>query len=281
MVVAGDTLYSIAWESGHDVRELAAWNRIAPPYLIRPGQKLRVRPSYGAKERAGNTSGARKKPNGPHIVARGESLYGIARDADVEVHDLAAWNDLSPPYTLEIGQKLRLTPDKKSQREAVAAGPRDSGASAKESGQARSKPPASSQSGSKNPASAGRSQTTVQWSWPADGALLERYRADGRSRGIEIGGARGALVHAAAGGHVVYQGSGLRGYGNLIIIKHNTDYLSAYAHCDRTYVREGDVVKSRQKLAEMGSSGTDRVKLHFEIRHRGRPVDPLDHLPRK
>jgi lipoprotein NlpD len=119
------------------------------------------------------------------------------------------------------------------------------------------------------------------WLWPAQGTLLERYRPNAALKGIDIGGSKGQPVSAAAAGQVVYQGSGLRGYGQLIILKHSADYLSAYAHCDRIYVKEGDMVKRGQKIADMGASGTDRVKLHFEIRYRGTPVNPLEHLPRK
>jgi lipoprotein NlpD len=116
------------------------------------------------------------------------------------------------------------------------------------------------------------------WSWPADGQVLNRY-TESDSKGVDIAGTRNAPVRAAANGRVVYQGSGLRGYGQLIIIKHNDEFLSAYAHNDRIHVKEGDAVKRGQKIADMGSTGTDRVKLHFEIRRQGVPVDPLKYLP--
>lgn len=118
------------------------------------------------------------------------------------------------------------------------------------------------------------------WAWPAVGRVLSRY-SEGDSKGLDIIGTRGQPVHAAASGRVVYQGSGLRGYGQLIIIKHNDEFLSAYAHNDRIYVKEGDVVKRGQKIADMGSSGSDRVKLHFEIRRQGIPIDPLKYLPKR
>ena len=119
------------------------------------------------------------------------------------------------------------------------------------------------------------------WAWPTEGKILARFNAKGPNKGIDIGGRKGQAIRAAARGTVVYQGSGLRGYGKLIIIKHNADFLSAYAHSDRIYVREGNVIKRGQKIAEMGSSGTNRVKLHFEIRRRGIPVNPLKYLPKK
>ena len=118
------------------------------------------------------------------------------------------------------------------------------------------------------------------WAWPADGRVLSRY-SEGDAKGLDISGIRGEPVRAAASGRVVYQGSGLRGYGQLIIIKHNDEFLSAYAHNDRIYVKEGDAVKRGQKIADMGSSGSDRVKLHFEIRRQGVPIDPLKYLPKR
>jgi lipoprotein NlpD len=118
------------------------------------------------------------------------------------------------------------------------------------------------------------------WIWPADGSVQNRY-SESDTKGLDISGTRGAAVRAAASGRVVYQGSGLRGYGQLIIIKHNDEFLSAYAHNDRIYVKEGDVVKRGQKIADMGSTGTDRVKLHFEIRRQGVPIDPLRYLPKR
>jgi lipoprotein NlpD len=122
--------------------------------------------------------------------------------------------------------------------------------------------------------------------WPTDGPILARFTPNGINKGLDIGGKRGQTVRAAAAGQVVYQGSGLRGYGQLIIVKHNGEFLSAYAHCDRIYcdriyAEEGDVIKVGQKIAAMGGSGADRIKLHFEIRYRGSPVDPLKYLPRK
>lgn len=110
--------------------------------------------------------------------------------------------------------------------------------------------------------------------------MLKRFGSGG-SKGINLAGSRGQPIRAANEGEVVYQGGGLRGYGQLIILKHSAEFLSAYAHCDRIYVKEGDVIKRGQKIAAMGSTGTDRPMLHFEIRYRGTPVDPLRYLPKK
>ncbi|MFP5349986.1 MAG: peptidoglycan DD-metalloendopeptidase family protein [Gammaproteobacteria bacterium] len=250
-VRAGDTLYSIAWESGLDARELAAWNDIEPPYVIRPGQRLRLKAPLAKQAMA----------SGYHTVVRGETLYGIASATGVRMQDLAAWNRLLPPFRLMPGQRLRLTDPNTGRGPAPAARQR----------------PAVARPAPREDAF--DRMTAIAWTWPTEGTMLARFDA-GASKGIDIGGASGQTIRAAAAGKVVYQGSGLRGYGKLIIIKHNADFLSAYAHCEATFVKEGDVVKSGQKIAVMGSTGTDRIKLHFEIRRRGIPVDPLQYLPK-
>jgi lipoprotein NlpD len=251
-VRAGDTLYSIAWESGRDYREVAAWNTLEPPYVIKPGQKIRLYPP-AVRKAAGSTSSQR-------IVAKGDTLYGIAKSTGIRYQDLALWNSLEPPYRLKPGQRLRLTPTGE-----VAAAP--------------SAPPTIATQKS----SAGKTAGTrpIEWIWPTEGAVIARFAPNDAAKGIDIGGTSGQTIRAAASGTVVYQGSGLRGYGQLIIIKHNADFLSAYAHCAAIYVQEGSVIKPGQKIAAMGSTGTDRIKLHFEVRRRGVPVDPLEYLPKK
>jgi lipoprotein NlpD len=282
-VLAGDTLYSIAWESGRDFRELAAWNGISAPYTIHPGQKLRLFPpdaQVSGKSPSAETTEEREPAGGKtgpdiHVVTRGETLYGIARKTGIKQGKLAAWNGLSAPYTLKPGQKLQLAPP-------------GSGATTSAKSTSRNTPASTGKTVTRTPDTSVRPTTAKSaktmaggWLWPAQGTLLERYRPNAALKGIDIGGSKGQPVSAAAAGQVVYQGSGLRGYGQLIILKHSADYLSAYAHCDRIYVKEGDMVKRGQKIADMGASGTDRVKLHFEIRYRGTPVNPLEHLPRK
>jgi lipoprotein NlpD len=270
-VAAGDTLYSIAWESGNDYRELAAWNDIPRPYLIKPGQKVRLtKPTQTAGE-----SSRRSEGPATHVVVRGETLYRIAITHDIRVQDLARWNDISPPYHLQVGQRLKLVgPDEPSGRAAPGS-------------QATVKAPAKKPVAAEKPKSnavprpaTGAADASIDWAWPADGNVIGRF-GDGNSKGIAIVGRKGQPIRASGSGQVVYQGGGLRGYGQLIIVKHNATYLSAYAHCDRILVKEGDVVKRGQKIADMGSSGTDRTKLHFEIRRHGTPVNPLSYLPRK
>jgi lipoprotein NlpD len=271
-VVAGDTLYSIAWESGRDYRELAGWNNIAAPFLIKPGQKLRLNPPLVNDD----TRAATNKPTVPtvHVVKRGETLYRIGLQYDVTPKDIAAWNQLPPPYQLRPGQKLRLTSPETPGTTAGKATRKKSDKPITASGPSHAAPV--------KPATARESTAprSGNWHWPAEGQLLGRFN-NASNKGIDIAGKKGQAILAADQGQVVYQGGGLRGYGQLIIIKHNAEFLSAYAHCDRIYVKEGDVVKRAQKIADIGSSGTDRIKLHFEIRYRGNPVDPMTYLPRK
>lgn len=267
-VVAGDTLYSIAWESGRDYRELAAWNGIAPPYTIKPGQRIRLHP----------TAAVATKTAGPisHAVQKGETLFGIAARYDVAVADLAVWNGLAAPYTIKPGQILRVVAPGE-----IAAKKDTKRADKKPAHKTETPPDVVANRATVPPSNIKTAASFGAWMWPAEGNLLARWNTGGASKGIDIGGKAGQPIVAAAPGTVVYQGSGLRGYGQLIIIKHNADFLSAYAHCDKIVVREGNVIKRGQKIAEMGNTGTDRVKLHFEIRHRGTPVDPLYFLPKK
>jgi lipoprotein NlpD len=121
----------------------------------------------------------------------------------------------------------------------------------------------------------------VHWRWPAQGQVVRHFSPKNGSKGIDIAGRSGQAVNAAAGGRVVYSGSGLRGYGKLIIIKHNNSHLSAYAHNERLLVKEGDTVNGGQRIASMGRAGDRQVKLHFQVRRNGKPVDPLRYLPKR
>ncbi len=217
-----------------------------------------------------------------HWVSAGETLYSIAWRYDIDHRKLANHNDISPPFTIYPGQTLRLDVDNAAAR---VQPPKRA-----EPARTNDKPStASSPSRSKNktdkpkPSSA---PTLIsgnpEWRWPAQGRVVAAYGAStGVNQGIDISGKLGDSVLAAAAGHVVYAGSGLRGYGNLVIIKHNDTYLSAYAHNRRLKVSEGDAVKAGEVIAEMGSSGTDNVRLHFEIRRDGKPVDPIGYLPKR
>ncbi len=207
-----------------------------------------------------------------HTVARGETLFAIAWRFNLDVDDLAAANAISAPYTIYPGQKLSLDLNKKTVSQVSTA---------------RTKQPVSTRSKiqtrkqqTKSPKS---SETqTLRWVWPVSGKLITRFSgSDELRKGIDIAAKKGEPVLAAGDGEIVYAGAGLRGYGNLLIVKHNDRYLSAYAHNSKLIAREGKKVKAGEKIAEIGSSGTDRDKLHFEIRRDGKPVNPLGYLPKR
>ncbi len=210
-------------------------------------------------------------------VKKGDTLIGIAWRAGLDYRRLARWNGLKPPYTIYPGQRLRLRPPpKKSQ----TAQPRPSSHGSKRTTARRAharphKPSKSSQShGKKKTAGAG-----LHWRWPVVGKVVRRF--DRTSNGIDIAVPPGTPVHAAEAGTVVYAGSGLIGFGQLIIIKHNNEFLSAYGHNRRLHVGEGDRVRRGQHISDTGTDRTGRGLLHFEIRRYGRPVNPLAHLPRR
>ncbi len=224
-----------------------------------------------------------------HVVAPGETLYSIAWRYNQDYKQLAKANNIGRSYTIYPGQRIYLDGRKLAAPTArTAVAPNSSKktpvvktntqvASSSRSDRLKKESPVVKKENTKQSHS-----TAVDWAWPAEGKILKGFQAQNAlSKGIDIGGKLGEPVSAAASGTVVYAGEGLRGYGKLIIIKHSDKYLSAYAHNKRLLVKEGDTVKKGEKIATMGQSGTDSVKLHFEIRYDGKPVDPLAHLPSK
>lgn len=210
-------------------------------------------------------------------VRRGDTLYSIAWRAGKDFRSLARLNGIRPPYTIYPGQLIRLhsatrqpqTPAKPQ----VQAKPRSATAATPEERPATRTRPATRSA----PASA-----ALRWQWPANGPVLSSYSAKDPSRkGIKIGGSAGQAVVAAEAGRVVYSGSGLIGYGQLIIIKHNDNYLSAYGHNAKLLVKEGETVVRGTRIADMGRSNDGRAMLHFEIRRDGHPIDPMTMLPRR
>lgn len=195
-----------------------------------------------------------------HTVREGETLYSIAFRYNLDQGDLAAWNKLGSGRLIYPGQKLRLTR------------PAGGGASRPASGR-----PAKSAAVKPAP------HTPVgDWRWPVDGPVIEAFSASPRTQsGMQIGGKRGQSIRASSGGQIVYAGSGLKSYGQLIIIKHNPSYLSAYGHNQELLVREGDQVNGGQQIARMGEGPGRKPLLHFEIRRDGKPVNPLAFLPRR
>jgi len=207
-----------------------------------------------------------------HKVIPGDTLHSVAWRYRKDYQQIANWNQLSPPYTIRAGQLLRVQPYPEELATPVKpAAPKEE----INAGQVRSSVPIREQS---RAAPAG----SPEWYWPTDGPLLKQSSGKTESvQGIDIGGQSGQAVRAAASGKVVYMGSGLASYGQLIIIKHSNNFLSAYAHNRRLLVKEGEKVQAEQIIAEMGSSGTDRAKLHFEIRRDGKPVNPIRYLPKR
>ncbi len=236
---------------------------------------------------------------GYYTVRPGDTLIRVGLETGQNWRDLQRWNGLDNPDRIEVGQVLRVLPpgqDPSAATVRAVTPPRTVDKSATDSKalpSAASAPVAASTPAvvtavpvpapvtpSTGGASAAQGDDDLNWMWPAQGPVLAAFD-DSRNKGVAIGGKAGDPVVAAADGRVVYAGSGLRGYGNLVIIKHNDTFLTAYAHNQVTLVREDQVVKRGQKIAEMGSTDADRVQLHFEIRRRGKPVDPARYLPNR
>ncbi|MCU0932484.1 MAG: peptidoglycan DD-metalloendopeptidase family protein [Serpentinimonas sp.] len=240
---------------------------------------------------------------GFYTVRPGDTLIRIGLDTGQNWRDLQAWNNLTNPDRLEVGQVLRVVPPgSAAPAPAVTAGPAVGVAPAPTTGtqvspiaggQVQERPlgsagtapqvaaaPATAPAAPAAPAPSApvAASEEIAFIWPARGAVIDAFD-EARNKGVGIAGRLGDPVMAAADGRVVYAGAGLRGYGNLVILKHNNTYLTAYAHNQALLVREDQVVRQGQTIAEMGSSDTDRVKLHFEVRRQGRPVDPMRHLP--
>ncbi|WP_109338696.1 peptidoglycan DD-metalloendopeptidase family protein [Saliniradius amylolyticus] len=219
-VQQGDTLFSIAWYSGNDYRDLARLNNIRPPYRIYPGQKLRLKPS--------------------------------PKTTDTNTSDTGQTRKLKPNQSVDRTKKQayggKKAVNKSSQESKQQAFP----------------------------------EVVNGWAWPANGKVIATFSLqDDGNKGIDIANTIGSPVRAAAKGKVVYTGDALRGFGNLVIIKHTDAYLTAYAHNRKILVKEQQWVEAGQHIAEMGDSGTSRVKLHFEVRHKGKSVNPMRYLPQR
>ncbi|WP_332745886.1 peptidoglycan DD-metalloendopeptidase family protein [Hydrogenophaga sp.] len=238
--------------------------------LVRPAD---IVPLPGA-ENAG-------KP-GYYTVKPGDTLFRIALDNGQNWRDVQAWNSLTNPNAIEVGQVLRVQPPAPvpPSTPAVASTPVSPAGvvSRPLTDTSPAAAPIPAPAPAPAPASAGADE--LNFVWPAQGTVVSSFD-ETTNKGVSISGKIGDPVVAAADGRVVYAGAGLRGYGNLIILKHNNTYLTAYAHNQALLVREDQAVRQGQKIAEMGSSDTDRVKLHFEVRRLGKPVDPIGYLPKR
>ncbi|MDI1260699.1 peptidoglycan DD-metalloendopeptidase family protein [Aquabacterium sp.] len=238
-VKPNDTLIRVSLETGQNWRDLAAWNNLDNPNLIEVGQVLRVEPPE-ATASAANGASSTKPIASPNIQARAI--------------------------------------DPKAPASTAASGVKPGASAASGSSAAASQAPSATETPKEPTPKDPREADEPNWQWPANGPLLGGFE-EGKRKGLAIGGKAGDPVFASADGRVVYAGSGLRGYGNLVIIKHNAEYLTAYAHNQTLLVKEDQAVRKGQKIAEMGSTDAERVQLHFEIRKQGKPVDPARQLP--
>ncbi|MFZ5456932.1 MAG: peptidoglycan DD-metalloendopeptidase family protein [Pseudomonadota bacterium] len=265
IVSKGETLYSIALEHGQDWRDLVIWNRIENPNLIRVGQELRVAPPEGAVEiRPIVTPGAvESRPLEPAPQQAAATAAPTAEPAN------SAVLKREPRGGVEAYSEEALARMKGAPLAAATVAPTPAAAAAATTPATPVVAPESS-----------RSEDGIEWSWPAQGRIIGRF-GEGSSKGVDVSGKLGDPVLAAAGGRVVYAGEAMRGYGKLVIIKHDNTYLSAYAHNSRILVQERDTVKRGQRIAELGDTDTEagKPRLHFEIRRQGKPVDPLKYLP--
>ena len=221
-----------------------------------------------------------------YIVVPADTLFSIAWRYGLKYEDLARHNGIKAPYIIRPSQVIRLDLSKKNLKSIAPAAQSDKWLAQKKQRPTPTKTTVFRQKNKTDRLGPARQPTAgadaPQWRWPVKGVILSSFQGNnGLNKGIDLGGKLGEPVLAAAPGQVVYAGSGLRGYGKLLIIKHNETFLSAYAHNERLRVKEGDLIKVGEVIADMGSSGTDRVKLHFEIRRDGTPVDPLKYLPRR
>jgi lipoprotein NlpD len=249
-VKRGDTLYSIALDSGLDYRDLAAWNNVGDPAVIGTGQVLRMRP--------------------PEPPGAGVQVQSVVVPGALEARPLGADPRAGAEAPRATGDLLKT-------------GPRAMKLPYSEENLAlllRRSPPPLKFEATPLPPGSGDDPDRVDWIWPASGRILAGF-SEATNKGVDILGKIGDPVYASAAGRVVYSGTGLRGFGKLVIIKHNQTYLSAYAHNSNIFVKEGQNVARGQKIAEIGNTDTPQAKLHFEIRRLGKPVDPLKFLPER
>lgn len=250
-VQKGDTLYFIAYITGKDVKEIIVANHLSSPYTIHPEQKLNLwKKTYTPPKQGKKGNIVPLRPQNDLAASSSKSSAKNAGKVLQKKEVSPAQNKKDVEYAKTKAYSSRVTKKKPSIEATAKKEPKNS--------------------------------TPITWQWPSKGRLISGFSSSDRgNKGIDIAGKRGQSIMASSDGKVVYAGNALRGYGNLIIIKHTDDYLSAYAHNDRIFVSEGKRVKKGQKIASMGSSSANSVRLHFEIRYKGKSVNPLRYLPKR
>ncbi len=283
IVKRGDTLYSIAHQYERDYREVAAWNKLTDPNVISAGQELRVVPpgqepasATGDSSSDNVTIVALPKSDAlgatPLTTSKSGSSAAVAASTDTGIAGTAPAGQKTEPKGGRLAYSAQAWKDAQAADKTVVATAPASVPAATGKAEAQSEPSASE---SKPVAAGGEG---INWMWPGNGKVLAGFN-ESTNKGLDISGSIGDPVLAASGGQVVYVGSGLRGYGNLVIIKHNNNFLSAYAHNKEVLVKEKQTVQKGQKIALLGNSDSDKPMLHFEIRRQGKPVDPMKYLP--
>lgn len=279
IVRRGDTLYSIARAHGLDYRDLARWNNLSDPAAIEVGQELKVKdPAAAPAPPAAAASGAEPAPGAavvkPYQVPPPVQGRPMGPEAPSSPQVADGREPASPSAPAAAGvittpQAVKL-PYSQAALARLQAAPTEAPTPAAAA-------PAEPAERTQSPVP--KDPDAVDWGWPTKGKIIAGFNENGGPKGVHIAGNLGQAIVASAPGRVVYTGNGLRGYGNLVIIKHNDTYLSAYAHNRSVLVKQGDTVARGQKIAEMGDSDANRVMLHFEIRRMGKPVDPMKFLP--
>lgn len=263
-VKRGETLYRIALEHGQDYKDVAVWNNLANPSAIKEGQVLRVAPPSSIE-------------SGGAVVSK-----PIASSAVVETRSLDQPAPSQPAAAPVSNGNLKREPrvGKEPYSDEAYARLNKTGEVAAKPAEVKPEPAVAPTPAPTSAPAVAAGPDDVPWLWPSSGKLIAPFSESG-NKGLDFGGKPGDAVLAAGEGKVVYAGAGLRGYGELVIVKHNGTFLSAYAHNRKILVKEGQTVSRGQKIAEMGSTDSDSVKLHFEIRKQGKPVDPAQYLPKK
>jgi lipoprotein NlpD len=251
--------------------------------VFQSGCATRTGPAPVVDRSSGKGASLEPVQAGFYRIKRGDTLLRIALDHGQSHRDIAEWNNIADMNQIEVDQVIRVVPPRSakvatSRMEVKQEKPSASKDVAKPSDSMNDEKIAKNEARVERSASEPAADSGIKLSWPSKGNVIDRFD-EGKNKGIDISGNSGDPIQAAADGKVVYAGNRLRGYGNLLIVKHDNTYLTAYAHNKTLLVKEGDTVKKGQKIAEMGNTDADQVKLHFEVRKHGKPVDPMSFLP--